>query len=68
MRKASTAWTTHGESWRYDFNTIRSYSSLANQTLQQARRALEKFEGFAPGALGQDDQDEYRNPNCRLSL
>ncbi|EAU44273.1 Integrase, catalytic domain [Salipiger bermudensis HTCC2601] len=54
--------------WRYDYNTIRPHSSLANQTPQQARRTLEKFEGFAPGALAPDDQAEYRNPNCRLSL
>ena len=54
--------------WRYDYNTIRPHSSLANQTPQQARRTLEQFEGFAPGALAPDDQAEYRNPNCRLSL
>ena len=54
--------------WRYDYNTFRSHSSLANQTPQQARRTLEQFEGFAPGALAPDDQAEYRNPNCRLSL
>lgn len=54
--------------WRYDNNTIRPHSSLANQTPQQARRTLEQFEGFAPGALAPDDQAEYRNPNCRLSL
>ena len=53
--------------WRYDYNTIRPHSSLANQTPQQARRTLEQFEGFAPGALAPDDQAEYRNPNCRLS-
>ncbi|MBV64694.1 MAG: IS3 family transposase, partial [Halomonas sp.] len=54
--------------WRYDYNTIRPHSSLANQTPQQARRTLEQFEGFAPGALAPDDQAEYRNLNCRLSL
>ncbi|WP_335946814.1 integrase core domain-containing protein, partial [Salipiger bermudensis] len=44
--------------WRYDYNTIRPHSSLANQTPQQARRTLEQFEGFAPGALAPDDQAE----------
>jgi len=29
--------------WRYDYNTARPHSSLSNQTLQQARRALEQF-------------------------
>ena len=45
--------------WRYDYNTDRPHSSLANQTPQQARRTLEQFEGFAPGALAPDDQAEY---------
>ena len=54
--------------WRYDYNTDRPHSSLANQTPQPARRTLEPFEGSAPGALAQDDEAEYPNPTCRLSL
>ena len=54
--------------WRYDYNTVRPHSSLANQTPQQARRALEQFEGSEPGALAPDDEAEYPNPTCRLSL
>ncbi len=56
------------EQWRYDYNTVRPPSSLANQTPQQARRTLEQFEGSAPGALAPDDEAEYPNPTCRLSL
>ncbi|TRW92763.1 transposase, partial [Paracoccus sp. M683] len=54
--------------WRYDYNTVRPHSSLGNQTPQQARRALEQFEGSAPGALAPDGEAEYPNPTCRLSL
>lgn len=54
--------------WRYDYNTVRPHSSLANQTPQQARRTLEQFEGSAPGALAQDGEPEYPNSACRLSL
>ena len=54
--------------WRYDYNTVRPHSSLRNQTPQQARRALEQFEGSAPGALASDDAPEYQNPTNRLSL
>lgn len=54
--------------WRYDYNTVRPHSSLANQTPLQARRALEQFEGSAPGALAPDGEAEYPNPTCRLSL
>ncbi|MCT9000728.1 IS3 family transposase [Chelativorans intermedius] len=54
--------------WRYDYNTVRPHSSLGNQTPQQARRALEQFEGSAPGALAPDGEPEYPNPTCRLSL
>lgn len=54
--------------WRYDYNTVRPHSSLNNQTPQQARRALEQFEGSAPGALAPDGEPEYPNPTCRLSL
>ena len=54
--------------WRYDYNTVRPHSSLGNQTPQQARRALEQFEGPTPGALASDGEPEYPNPTCRLSL
>lgn len=54
--------------WRYDYNTVRPHSSLGNQTTQQARRALEQFEGSTPGALAPDGEAEYPNPTCRLSL
>lgn len=54
--------------WRYDYNTDRPHSSLANQTPQQARRTLEQFDSSAPGALAQDNEAEYPNPTCRLSL
>ena len=54
--------------WRYDYNAVRPHSSLANQTPQQARRTFEQFEGSAPGALAPDDEAEYPNPTCRLSL
>lgn len=33
--------------WRYDYNTVRPHSSLANQTPAKARRELEQFEGSA---------------------
>uniref|UniRef100_UPI0011128154 integrase core domain-containing protein n=1 Tax=Pararhodobacter sp. CCB-MM2 TaxID=1786003 RepID=UPI0011128154 len=54
--------------WRYDYNAVRPHSSLGNQTPQQARRALEQFEGSAHGALAPDDEAEYPNPTSRLSL
>ena len=37
--------------WRYDYNTDRPHSSLANRTPQQARRTLEQFEGSRPARL-----------------
>ncbi len=54
--------------WRYDYNTVQPHSSLVNQTPQQARRILVQFEGFAPGAIAPDDEPEYPNRTCRLSL
>ncbi|CUH77244.1 putative transposase OrfB [Tritonibacter multivorans] len=54
--------------WRYDYNTVRPHSSLANQTPRQARRALEQFEGSAPGALAQTETQDYENQTRRLSL
>lgn len=54
--------------WRYDYNTVSPHSSLDNQTPQQARKAFKQFEGSAPGALAPNDEAEYPNPTCRLSL
>lgn len=52
--------------WRYDYNNVRPHSSLANQTPPDACRALELFEGNAPGALAQPKTDNYQP--TRLSL
>jgi putative transposase len=54
--------------WRYDYNAVRPHSSLGNQTPLQARRALEQFEGSAPGALAQTETHDYQNQTRRLSL
>ena len=54
--------------WRYDYNAVRSHSSLGNQTPLQARRALEQFEVSAPGALAQTETYKYQNQTRRLSL
>ncbi|MEC7795283.1 MAG: IS3 family transposase [Pseudomonadota bacterium] len=54
--------------WRYDYNAVRPHSSLGNQTPLQARRALEQFEGSAPGALAQSETHDYQNQTRRLSL
>jgi putative transposase len=54
--------------WRYDYNQVRPHSSLDNKTPAEARRALEQFEGSAPGALAQNTDEEYENQTRRLSL
>ncbi|WP_298856196.1 IS3 family transposase [uncultured Ruegeria sp.] len=54
--------------WRYDYNNVRPHSSLGNQTPAEARRTLEQFEGSAPGALAQTNDDEYEDQTRRLSL
>lgn len=54
--------------WRYDYNAVRPHSSLANQTPLQARRTLELPGGSASGALAPEDEPEYQNQTCRLSL
>jgi hypothetical protein len=41
---------------------------LGKQTPTQARRTLEQFEGSAPDALAQTNDDEYENQTRRLSL
>ncbi|MDC1520882.1 transposase [Planktomarina temperata] len=54
--------------WRYDYNNVRPHSSLANQTPAEARRTLEQFEGFAPDALAQTNDEEYEIQTRKLSL
>lgn len=54
--------------WRYDYNAVRPHSSLGNQTPLEARRALEQFEGTAPGALARNDQSNYQSQTRKLSL
>ena len=54
--------------WRYDYNNVRPHSSLGNQTPAEARRTLEQFEGSAPGALAQTNDEEYENQTRKLSL
>ncbi|MBU3262222.1 IS3 family transposase [Roseovarius sp. PS-C2] len=54
--------------WRYDYNNVRPHSSLGNQTPAEARRTLEQFEGSAPGALAQNETEDYENQTRRLSL
>ncbi len=46
--------------WRYDYNNVRPHSSLVNQTPAEARRALEQFEGSAPGALAKPETNHYQ--------
>ena len=54
--------------WRYDYNNVRPDSSLANQTPAEARRTLEQFEGSAPDALAQTNDEEYEIQTRKLSL
>jgi len=67
--------------WRYDYNNVRSHSSLGNQTSAEARfswfarkplpakgRALEQFEGSTHDALAQNETDEYEIQTRKLSL
>ena len=54
--------------WRYDYNNVRPHSSLANQTPAEARRTLEQFEGSAPDALAQTNDEEYETQTRKLSL
>ena len=46
--------------WRYDYNNVRPHSSLGNKTPAEARRALELFDGAAPGALATPETDDYQ--------
>ena len=54
--------------WRYDYNNVRPHSSLANQTPAEARQTLEQFEGSAPDALAQTNDEEYEIQTRKLSL
>jgi len=54
--------------WRYDYNNVRPHSSLANQTPAEARWTLEQFEGSAPDALAQTNDEEYEIQTRKLSL
>lgn len=54
--------------WRYDYNTLRPHSSLGNKTPLEARRALELYEGSAPGALAKTQTQKYEKLTGRLSL
>ena len=54
--------------WRYDDNNVRPHSSRENQTLVEARRALEQFEGSAHDALAQNEDAEYEIQTRKLSL
>ena len=54
--------------WRYDYNNVRPHSSLANQTPTEARRTLDQFEGSAPDALAQTNDEEYETQTRKLSL
>ena len=54
--------------WRYDYNNVRPHSSRGNQTLAEARRALEQLERSAPDALAQTDDEEYDIQTRKLSL
>ena len=53
--------------WRYDDN-VRPHSSRENQTLVEARRVLEQFEGSAQAAFAQTDDEEYETQTRKLSL
>jgi putative transposase len=52
--------------WRYDYNHVRPHSSLGNQTPVEARRALELFDGYAPGALATPQTDAYQTKGLSL--
>lgn len=52
--------------WRHDYNNVRPHSSLGNQTPAEARRALELFDGTAPGALATPETDNYQPQGLSL--
>jgi putative transposase len=53
--------------WRHDDNNARPHPSMGNQTPAQARRALEQFEGSAPDALAETDDQNCENQTRRSS-
>jgi len=54
--------------WRCDYNAVRPHSSLGNQTPLQSSRTLEQFVGSSPGAIAQNETEDYENLTRRLSL
>ena len=52
--------------WRYDYNNVRPHSSLGNRTPAEARRALEQYEGSAPGALAHPETNHYQPEGLSL--
>ena len=52
--------------WRYDDNNVRPHSSLGNKTPAEARRALELFDGTAPGALATPETTDYQTQGLSL--
>ena len=54
--------------WRYDYNNVRPHASLGNKTPVEARRTLELFDGSAPDALDQTNNDKYENKTRKLSF
>ena len=52
--------------WRYDYNNVRPHSSLGNKTPAEARRALELFDGTAPGALATPETTDYQTKGLSL--
>ena len=52
--------------WRYDYNNVRPHSSLGNKTPAEARQALERFDGTAPGALATTQTDHYQPQGLSL--
>jgi putative transposase len=52
--------------WRYDYTNVRPHSSLGNKTPAEAGRALELFDGIAPGALATPEIDDYQTLGLSL--
>jgi putative transposase len=48
--------------WRRDYNNVRPHSALGGITPATARRALELFDGSAPGALVKSQPVRYSEP------
>lgn len=52
--------------WCSDDDNVRPHSSLGNQPPAEARRALERSEGTAPGALATPKTDNYQTKGLSL--